>query len=238
MGFIPMSKSNWGENIGVRISGSFPVCINCVPVCVKCGFAIPSEKVLEYGFSVDARLGNGACQHMNFKYFIAAIFKRFFQIGRFGAKENNVQKRSLLNPGLFTLALSPSIFFATGEYTYTAFDNSLIAIVVAMAVVFASWNRITKLNRWLLGGAGIPLTSKYQLGAPRASLLGGAILGAPIAIYIYWRWLDQEYGYGYLPDMLIFVLTAGALGYLLVSVIIRAIFWVMDGFLLDKPTDG
>jgi hypothetical protein len=79
-GFVPMSASRG------RVSGSFPICNVCSPPCKKCGLPVPTEKVLELGYRLKARSGNGVCQHIQFGLFLSAILKRLFGIGRFGRR--------------------------------------------------------------------------------------------------------------------------------------------------------
>ena len=75
--FVLMSEYN------NRLSGVFPVCIRCSPACHKCGLPIPTERVTEFGISVNAHEGCGVCEHMHFNLFIEAIKKRLFGQGRF-----------------------------------------------------------------------------------------------------------------------------------------------------------
>lgn len=77
-GFVPMSMS-----MGA-VRGVFPVCTNCAPACSSCKLPIATERVLEFGKTVDAKTGNGICRkHIHFGEFIKVIFKRAFKIGRF-----------------------------------------------------------------------------------------------------------------------------------------------------------
>jgi hypothetical protein len=65
------------------VRGAFPVCNQCAPACSRCGLPIPTEKVLEFGKSVRANVGNGVCRHMHVVEFIKALTKRAFHMGRF-----------------------------------------------------------------------------------------------------------------------------------------------------------
>lgn len=80
--FVPMAIS-YGS-----VKGAFPVCNKCAPPCKICGLPIPKEKVLEYGNSIGATIGNGLCtNHIHWQEFAAAILKRIFKLGRFKAKK-------------------------------------------------------------------------------------------------------------------------------------------------------
>ena len=77
-GFVAMSMSM------DAVRGTFPVCNHCSPACSSCELPIATERVLEFGKSVDANTGNGVCrQHIHFGEFFKALFKRAFRIGRF-----------------------------------------------------------------------------------------------------------------------------------------------------------
>lgn len=77
-GFVPMSAS-----LGT-VRGSFPICDRCAPPCSKCYLPVPSERVIEFGLSIGANIGNGLCHdHIHWVNFIQVIFKRAFKIGRF-----------------------------------------------------------------------------------------------------------------------------------------------------------
>jgi hypothetical protein len=70
------------------IKGVFPVCDKCAPPCKICGLPIPKEKVLEYGYSIGATIGNGICKnHFHVQEFITLILKRIFKLGRFRTKK-------------------------------------------------------------------------------------------------------------------------------------------------------
>jgi hypothetical protein len=76
-GFVPMS-----ESMG-RVSGVFPVCVKCSPACRKCRLPISTERVIEFGISVDAHKGCGVCEHMHLSVFIEVLWKRLLGHGRF-----------------------------------------------------------------------------------------------------------------------------------------------------------
>ncbi len=77
-GFVPMSMS-----MGA-VRGAFPVCNQCAPACSSCELPIATERVLEFGKSVNANIGNGVCrQHIHLGEFSKALVKRALRIGRF-----------------------------------------------------------------------------------------------------------------------------------------------------------
>lgn len=79
-GFAPMSVSRG------RVRGSFPICNVCAPPCKQCQLPIPTEKVMELGYRLSAKTGNGICQHIQFGLLLSALFKRLFGLGRFRRK--------------------------------------------------------------------------------------------------------------------------------------------------------
>lgn len=85
---VVMAKSDVGERAGAR--GSFPLCTRCVPVCRKCGLPVPTERVLEFGFTLKRSLpgvfvasGRGVCEHIRWGLFLVALVKRALGLGRF-----------------------------------------------------------------------------------------------------------------------------------------------------------
>ncbi len=75
--FVPMSSSRG------RVKGSYPICASCAPACKKCNLPIPTEKVMELGYTLHTKTGNGICQHVQLGLLFSALFKRLFRIGRF-----------------------------------------------------------------------------------------------------------------------------------------------------------
>jgi hypothetical protein len=231
-----MSKSNW-VTAGVRISGVFPVCVKCAPVCNTCGLSMPTERVLEFGTENGAATGNGICNHFHFDFLVAVIFKRIFEVGRFGYKPSPGEYPLGKTPLVLELFLLPLIFIAGGSLIgliiEKIFGNSSVGffvLIAGIATVFFCWNPIKKRIRWILNGAGIPVSSKYHIGTQRLGHLFGLLFIAPLAVWIFWH--SEIFDYDEILYKCFFAPSVGALAFLIGTIVIRALFWARDGFSL------
>ena len=66
--------------------GGYPICNICAPTCKKCKLPIPTQKVLTYGETIGADIGNGICRDIHLSQLFMVIFCRIFKIGRFRTK--------------------------------------------------------------------------------------------------------------------------------------------------------
>lgn len=71
-GFVPMSAC------GERTSGVFPICVECAPVCPKCGLPKPTTKILNFIKEKGAHAGCGMCEHIQTGLLAKALLKKLF----------------------------------------------------------------------------------------------------------------------------------------------------------------
>lgn len=128
------------------------------------------------------------------------------------------------------LSLLPFSFILIGESAYSLFRAHILSIAAAFVGTIILWLPLKKLILWLKSGSGIPVTTKHQVGVERLGILFGCVISAPLAGVMYWSWISEEYS-GY-PRNVIFLPAVFTFGFLGGKLLIRGVFWVVDGFKL------
>lgn len=74
-GFVPMSAC------GERVSGVFPICTDCAPVCKKCGLPKYNDKIAKLATECKAHAGCGICDHIQWRFLFKALVKKILKQG-------------------------------------------------------------------------------------------------------------------------------------------------------------
>ncbi len=109
-----------------------------------------------------------------------------------------------------------------------------VVLAVALVLALLTFKPLARLVSWARNGAGMELPANIELGVNRFARIVGLAL-AFYFVYKYIGWKEEEFGIGYEifgDDDFYYILVpaAASAGFLLGKTVLRAVFWIADGF--------